>query len=125
MLGVADLREVIDRLIGPHRLTDSEMAYLVQNMLAEADLDDDGALSFAEFEHVIDKSPDFSRWGKRRYNEAIESLLENKEFISKKMLQRLQNTSLEGVQPSSSYKRCQRFNENVPFKGQIFQPKYL
>ncbi|KAF6214137.1 hypothetical protein GE061_008876 [Apolygus lucorum] len=60
MLGIADLREVIDRLIGPHRLTDSEMAHLVQNILAEADLDDDGALSFAEFEHVVDKSPDFS-----------------------------------------------------------------
>lgn len=61
MLGVSDLREVVDRLTGPHRLTDGEMAHLVQNILAEADLDDDGALSFAEFEHVIDKSPDFAK----------------------------------------------------------------
>uniref|UniRef100_A0A182IRM9 Uncharacterized protein n=1 Tax=Anopheles atroparvus TaxID=41427 RepID=A0A182IRM9_ANOAO len=30
-----------------------------ENILEEADLDDDGALSFAEFEHIIDKSSDF------------------------------------------------------------------
>ncbi|KAL1123740.1 hypothetical protein AAG570_001513 [Ranatra chinensis] len=67
MLGVSDLREVIDRLTTgrlqqqQQRLTDAEMSHLIQTMLAEADLDDDGALSFAEFEHVIDKSPDFAK----------------------------------------------------------------
>ncbi|XP_073987337.1 calcium and integrin-binding protein 1-like isoform X3 [Rhodnius prolixus] len=61
MLGVRDLRETIDRLTAPHRLTDQEMAHLIQNILTEADLDDDGALSFAEFEQVIDRSPDFER----------------------------------------------------------------
>ena len=61
MLGVSDLKEVIDRLTGPHKLNDNEMTHLLQNILAEADLDDDGALSFAEFEHVIDKSPDFAK----------------------------------------------------------------
>lgn len=62
MLGVRDLRETIDRLTAPHRLTDQEMAHLIQNILTEADLDDDGALSFAEFEQVIDRSPDFERY---------------------------------------------------------------
>lgn len=60
MIGVSDLREVIERLCGPDlKLTDSEIQQLVQNVLEEADLDDDGALSFAEFEHIIDKSSDF------------------------------------------------------------------
>lgn len=60
MLGASDLRQVIDRLIGSHKLSETEMQHLIQNILEEADLDDDGALSFAEFEHIIDKSPDFS-----------------------------------------------------------------
>lgn len=61
MLGVSDLKEIIDRLTSPQKLNDNEMTHLIQNILAEADLDDDGALSFAEFEHVIDKSPDFAK----------------------------------------------------------------
>lgn len=60
MLGVSDLQHVIGRLIGEHSFTESEMSQLIQNILEEADLDDDGALSFAEFEHIIDKSSDFS-----------------------------------------------------------------
>lgn len=60
MIGVSDLREVIERLCGSElKLSDSELQILVQNVLEEADLDDDGALSFAEFEHIIDKSSDF------------------------------------------------------------------
>jgi calcium and integrin-binding protein 1 len=62
MLGVGDLREVVERLSGgERRLSEAEMTHLVHTLLAEADLDDDGALSFAEFEHVIDNSPDFAR----------------------------------------------------------------
>ncbi|KAG8325037.1 Calcium and integrin-binding protein 1 [Homalodisca vitripennis] len=60
MLGVSDLRHVIDRLTGPQRLSESDTQLLIQNILDEADLDDDGALSFAEFEHIVDKSPDFA-----------------------------------------------------------------
>lgn len=63
MIGVSDLREVIERLCGPEmKLNDSEIQQLVQNVLEEADLDDDGALSFAEFEHIIDKSSDFCQY---------------------------------------------------------------
>lgn len=61
MLGVSDLRQVVDRLIGSNKLSEMEMQHLIQNILEEADLDDDGALSFAEFEHIIDKSSDFSK----------------------------------------------------------------
>ena len=35
---------------------------LVVQILDEADLDDDQALSFAEFEHVISKAPDFVKY---------------------------------------------------------------
>lgn len=61
MLGVGDLRQVIDRLTAPQRLNDNDMQQLLQYILDEADLDDDGALSFAEFEHIIEKSSDFSK----------------------------------------------------------------
>lgn len=62
MLGIGDLKQVISRLIGvDNSITDSDMKQLVQNILEEADLDDDGALSFAEFEHIIDKSSDFAK----------------------------------------------------------------
>lgn len=61
MLGVGDLRQVVDRLTAPQRLNDNDMQQLLQYILDEADLDDDGALSFAEFEHIIEKSSDFSR----------------------------------------------------------------
>lgn len=61
MLGVGDLRQVVDRLTAPQRLNDSDMQQLLQYILDEADLDDDGALSFAEFEHIIEKSSDFSK----------------------------------------------------------------
>ncbi|XP_063233657.1 calcium and integrin-binding protein 1-like isoform X2 [Bacillus rossius redtenbacheri] len=60
MLGVADLRQVADRLTGPQRLGEQDAQRLVQHILDEADLDDDGALSFAEFEHVVSKSSDFA-----------------------------------------------------------------
>ncbi|KAF5294180.1 hypothetical protein FQR65_LT10891 [Abscondita terminalis] len=60
MLGTSDLRQVINRLIGNNQLSENEMQHLIQKILEEADLDDDGALSFAEFEHIIDKSSDFA-----------------------------------------------------------------
>ncbi|KAK6618888.1 hypothetical protein RUM44_003269 [Polyplax serrata] len=59
MLGVPDLRKVIDRLTGSQCLSEQEIQMVIQNLLEEADLDDDGALSFAEFEHIINKSSDF------------------------------------------------------------------
>ncbi|XP_014204073.2 calcium and integrin-binding protein 1 [Copidosoma floridanum] len=61
MLGVGDLRQVVDRLTGSQRLSEGDMQQLIQFLLEEADLDDDGALSFAEFEHIIEKSCDFSK----------------------------------------------------------------
>ena len=59
MLGVGDLKNVIQKLIRDNKLSEAEKMMLVQNILEEADLDDDGALSFAEFEHIIDRSSDF------------------------------------------------------------------
>lgn len=82
MLGVNDLKQVIERLVGSqNRLPENDIKFLIQvkmvslrfefqlilwfllqNILVEADLDDDGALSFPEFEHIIDKSSDFTKW---------------------------------------------------------------
>ncbi|KAJ8033686.1 Calcium and integrin-binding protein 1 [Holothuria leucospilota] len=55
----SDLQELITRLTGEQKLKDTEMQQLINDILKEADLDDDDALSFAEFEHVISKAPDF------------------------------------------------------------------
>ncbi|XP_043256869.1 calcium and integrin-binding protein 1 [Colletes latitarsis] len=60
MLGIGDLKQVVDRLTASQRLTETDMQQVLQCILDEADLDDDGALSFAEFEHIIEKSNDFS-----------------------------------------------------------------
>lgn len=62
MLGKSDLSQVIQRLIGfNNSFSDHELEQLIENIMEEADLDDDGSLSFAEFEHVIDKSSDFTK----------------------------------------------------------------
>ncbi|KAL5005510.1 hypothetical protein ScPMuIL_018966 [Solemya velum] len=42
-----------------NELTSEEVSFVVDKVLEEADLDDDGMLSFIEFEHVISRSPDF------------------------------------------------------------------
>ncbi|XP_077991138.1 calcium and integrin-binding family member 2-like [Glandiceps talaboti] len=55
----SDLKEVINRLTGDQELSDEDMQQLIDNIFEEADLDDDDSLSFAEFEHVISKAPDF------------------------------------------------------------------
>ncbi|KAL5017467.1 hypothetical protein ScPMuIL_007056 [Solemya velum] len=54
-----DLKRVVDRLTGEKNLSDEDMQQLIDNIFEEADLDDDDSLSFAEFEHVISKAPDF------------------------------------------------------------------
>ncbi|XP_041360137.1 calcium and integrin-binding protein 1-like [Gigantopelta aegis] len=60
MLSSNDLKKVVEKLTGSQqKLDDEDMQQLIDNILSEADLDDDESLSFAEFEHVISKAPDF------------------------------------------------------------------
>lgn len=56
--------QVIHRLTGgdendSQKLSQEDLDMLIKNIYSEADLDDDDNLSFAEFEHVISKAPDF------------------------------------------------------------------
>ncbi|KAK2186545.1 hypothetical protein NP493_196g00004 [Ridgeia piscesae] len=64
MINKDDLKKVINRLTGSQSLEETDMDQLINNasILEEADLDDDQALSFAEFEHVISKAPDFVKY---------------------------------------------------------------
>ncbi|CAG5128705.1 unnamed protein product [Candidula unifasciata] len=59
LISDSDLKMVIERLVGENPLTNDELQQLIDNIMEEADLDDDKTLSFAEFEHVISKAPDF------------------------------------------------------------------
>lgn len=60
MIDEEDLRNVITRLTGSEKqLSEENMQKLIDNIFQEADLDDDKMLSYAEFEHVISKAPDF------------------------------------------------------------------
>ncbi|XP_048742737.1 calcium and integrin-binding protein 1-like [Ostrea edulis] len=59
MIGRGDLHKVIDRLTGDQKLGESDMEQLIDSIMDEADLDNDDALSFAEFEHVATKNPEF------------------------------------------------------------------
>lgn len=59
VISIDDLTEVINRLTGDQQLSSSDLDQLIKNIFVEADLDEDDNLSFAEFEHVISKAPDF------------------------------------------------------------------
>nr|CAB3231032.1 calcium and integrin-binding protein 1-like [Phallusia mammillata] len=60
LLDTEDIEMIVTRLTGSAgALEENEMEQLLMNLMQEADLDDDGQLSYAEFEHVISKSPDF------------------------------------------------------------------
>lgn len=60
LIGPQDIATVIKHLLGDQNdLTDEETQLIVKNVIDEADLDDDRHLSFAEFEHVASKAPDF------------------------------------------------------------------
>jgi len=54
-----DLKNTIECLTGANKLSEEQLQQLIDNIMEEADLDDDKTLSFAEFEHVISKAPDF------------------------------------------------------------------
>ena len=60
LISLDDIKEIINRLTGNQRLGEEDMKQLIDNIFEEADLDDDDSLSFAEFEHVISKAPDFA-----------------------------------------------------------------
>ncbi|XP_002155581.1 calcium and integrin-binding protein 1 [Hydra vulgaris] len=55
----SDVCQIISKLCGEQKLTEDNINAIVKKIMAEADLDDDNRLSFAEFEHVISKAPDF------------------------------------------------------------------
>ncbi|KAA0190587.1 hypothetical protein HAZT_HAZT001825 [Hyalella azteca] len=69
----SDLTQVVCRLIGGRHVTEpsqlvadlrmssSDVDILVSKILEEADLDDDGRLAYAEFDHVMSKAPDFAK----------------------------------------------------------------
>lgn len=54
-----DLKKMITKLCGEQRLTEDSIQNVIDKIFIEADLDEDNQLSFAEFEHVISKAPDF------------------------------------------------------------------
>ncbi|KAF2366120.1 EF-hand domain pair [Trinorchestia longiramus] len=48
------------QLVSDLRMSASDVDILVSKILEEADLDDDGRLAYAEFDHVMSKAPDFA-----------------------------------------------------------------
>jgi len=59
MLSREDLSNLINRLIGGNELEPYTVDNVVDKILKESDLDQDGVVSYPEFEHIIKKSPDF------------------------------------------------------------------
>ncbi|RDD43295.1 Calcium and integrin-binding protein 1 [Trichoplax sp. H2] len=59
LIDIADLTELVSRLCGESELNQEDIENLISKIFQEADLDNDSMLTFAEFEHVISKSPDF------------------------------------------------------------------
>ncbi|TKR59600.1 hypothetical protein L596_029248 [Steinernema carpocapsae] len=59
-LGHDDLSKMI-RCLTRHELSDEEVEFIIERIIEEADLDGDEQISYAEFEHVVSRSPDFIR----------------------------------------------------------------
>ncbi|CAH3168173.1 unnamed protein product, partial [Pocillopora meandrina] len=59
-LGKEDLKQTL-RAITAKELTDEEMEFVSDELLKEADIDEDGFLSYSEFENVIARSPEFMK----------------------------------------------------------------
>ncbi|CAL1548695.1 unnamed protein product [Lymnaea stagnalis] len=57
-LGRSDLEKTLQALTRAS-LAPEEIKFVVDKVLEETDLDDDGMLSYIEFEHVISRAPDF------------------------------------------------------------------
>lgn len=53
-----DLEELLIAITGDG-LTNEEITAVVERVLKEADIDQDGRLSYPEFEHMISRAPDF------------------------------------------------------------------
>lgn len=54
-----DLEELLRRLEGINRFTAIDIEEMIENVMAEGDLDADGFITYKEFKHVIKKCPDF------------------------------------------------------------------
>ncbi|XP_068814543.1 calcium and integrin-binding protein 1 [Struthio camelus] len=62
-LGKKDLENLVNCLTGQgeeSRLSNAEMEQLIQNILEDSDIDKDGTINLAEFQHVVSRSPDFA-----------------------------------------------------------------
>ncbi|KAK2169259.1 hypothetical protein NP493_1191g02014 [Ridgeia piscesae] len=59
-LGRQDIVKTVTHLTR-NEMTSEEIQFIVGKIFEEADLDEDGKLSYTEYEHVISKSPDFVR----------------------------------------------------------------
>lgn len=54
----SDLEELLISITGDG-LTNEEIKVVVEKVMKEADIDQDGRLSYPEFEHMISRAPDF------------------------------------------------------------------
>ncbi|RCN44582.1 EF hand [Ancylostoma caninum] len=59
-LGHDDLSKMI-RSLTRDELSDEEVEFIIERIIEEADLDGDDRINYAEFEHVVSRSPDFIR----------------------------------------------------------------
>uniref|UniRef100_A0A8D2LLH8 Calcium and integrin binding 1 n=1 Tax=Varanus komodoensis TaxID=61221 RepID=A0A8D2LLH8_VARKO len=60
-----DLENLVNCLTGEgeeSRLSSVEMDQLIQNILEESDIDKDETINLSEFQHIISRSPDFTRY---------------------------------------------------------------
>ncbi|KFV17775.1 Calcium and integrin-binding protein 1, partial [Tauraco erythrolophus] len=58
-----DLEKLVNCLTGQgeeSQLSNVDMEQLIQNILEESDIDKDGTINLAEFQHVVSRCPDFA-----------------------------------------------------------------
>ena len=66
-IGIDDLKKTLIALT-KNRLTQDEVDIVCGKVLEESDDDNDGQISFMEFQHVVSRSPDFMRLDMHLFN---------------------------------------------------------
>ncbi|XP_062585324.1 calcium and integrin-binding protein 1-like [Saccostrea cucullata] len=57
-LGRKDMKTIVHRMTGDEKLNEADLDQLIDDIYTEADVDDDGRLSYPEFENIVHNCPD-------------------------------------------------------------------
>ncbi|XP_065935459.1 calcium and integrin-binding protein 1-like [Magallana gigas] len=57
-IGYEDIKELVNRQTGEETLTAMDLERLIDNIYDESDIDEDGTISYPEFENIVENCPE-------------------------------------------------------------------